>query len=45
VLVRIPDLDRIDIEELGDLVAEAWLTRAQKRLAKAWLDEHSVADG
>jgi hypothetical protein len=45
VLVRIPDLDRIDIEELGDLVAEAWLTRAQKRLAKAWLDEHSVSDG
>jgi hypothetical protein len=22
---------------LGDLVAEAWLTRAQKRVARAWL--------
>src|SRR6185295_17468529 len=32
VLVRIPDLARLDLGELGDLVAEAWLTRAQKRL-------------
>jgi hypothetical protein len=40
VLMRIPDLARVDGEELGDLVAEAWLTRAQKRVAKAWLDEH-----
>ena len=37
VLVRIPDLGRLDLDELGDLVAEAWLTRAQKRLAKGWL--------
>jgi len=41
VLVRIPQLERLDREELGDLVAEAWLTRAQKRVAKAWLAEHS----
>jgi hypothetical protein len=39
VLVRIPDLARLDREELRDLVEEAWLTRAQKRVAKAWLDE------
>jgi hypothetical protein len=38
VLVRIRDLARIDREELFDLVAEAWLTRAQKRVAKAWLE-------
>ena len=37
VLVRIPDLTRLDRDELRDLVAEAWLTRAQKRVAKAWL--------
>jgi hypothetical protein len=37
VLVRIPDLGRLDREELRDLVEDAWLTRAQKRLAKAWL--------
>ena len=44
VLVRIPDLARMDKEELRDLVAEAWLTRAQKRVAKAWLAEHGPAD-
>lgn len=42
VLMRIPDLARLDRDELSDLVAEAWLTRAQKRLAKAWLAEHEV---
>jgi len=41
VLLRIPDLARLDPRELHDLVAEAWLTRAQKRLAKAWLDGHA----
>jgi hypothetical protein len=44
VLVRIPDLARMDREELRDTVAEAWLTRAQKRVAKAWLAEHAPAD-
>jgi len=39
VLMHIPDLERLDQEELRDLVEEAWLTRAQKRLAKAWLAE------
>ena len=41
VLVRIPSLGRLDREELHDLVAEAWLTRAQKRVAKAWLAEQA----
>jgi hypothetical protein len=44
VLVRIPDLARIDRDELHDLVAEAWLTRAQKRVARAWLEEHVLGD-
>jgi hypothetical protein len=44
VLLRIPDLARLDRDELEDLVVEAWLTRAQKRLAKAWLAEHAAAD-
>ena len=44
VLVRIPDLARLDREELYDLVAEAWLTRAQKRVAKAWLAEQGAPD-
>jgi hypothetical protein len=44
VLMRIPDLARIDREELEDAVVGAWLTRAQKRVAKAWLDEHRLTD-
>jgi hypothetical protein len=44
VLLRIPDLARLDRDELGELVAEAWLTRAQKRVARAWLDEHRLAE-
>ena len=42
VLLRIPDLADVDREELGDLVAGAWLTRAQKRVAKAWLAEQGI---
>jgi hypothetical protein len=42
VLMRIPDLERLDRDELGDLVVDAWLTRAQKRVAKAWLAEHEA---
>jgi len=41
VLMRIPDLARIDRDELRDMVVEAWLTRAQKRVAKVWLQEHA----
>ena len=40
VLVRIPDLGRLDRDELRELVIDAWLTRAQKRIAEAWLAEH-----
>lgn len=44
VLLRIRDLAALDRDELRDTVAEAWLTRAQKRLAKAWLAEHAADD-
>jgi hypothetical protein len=42
VLVRIPALAHLDRDELQDAVVEAWLTRAQKRVAKAWLAEHGL---
>jgi hypothetical protein len=44
VLLRIRDLKQLDRDELRDLVEEAWLTRAQKRLAKAWLAEREEPD-
>ena len=43
VLMRIPDLKQLDRKELRDLVVDAWLTKAQKRVAKAWLAEHEPA--
>ena len=36
ILVR---LDRIGIEGLNEVIIEAWLARAPKRLAKAYVDE------
>jgi hypothetical protein len=44
VLVRIRDLGRLGRDELRDLVEDAWLTRAQKRLAKTWLAESGERD-
>jgi hypothetical protein len=35
ILVR---LDRIGLEDLGELIVEAWLARAPKRLAETYLD-------
>jgi hypothetical protein len=43
VLLRIGNLARLERSELRDLVVDAWLTRAQKRVAKAWLAEHEPA--
>jgi hypothetical protein len=37
ILLRIPALAILDRDELRDLVVDAWLTRAPKRVAKAWL--------
>lgn len=39
VLLRVRHLPQIGVGELHDLVADAWLTRAQRRLARAWLAE------
>ena len=36
-----PDLARLDRDELRDVIVDAWLTRAQKRVARPWLAEHA----
>jgi hypothetical protein len=41
VLMRIRDLPRLEPHELRELVVEAWLTRAPKGLAKAWLEANA----
>jgi hypothetical protein len=45
VLIRIPDLARLDREELQDTIVEAWCSRAPKRVARAWLAENAPAEG
>ncbi len=37
VLVRIRDLDRLNIPVLREVITDAWLSRAPKRLAKEYL--------
>lgn len=40
VLVRASRINEITVAELAEVVAEAWLSRAPKRLAAQWLAEH-----
>jgi hypothetical protein len=42
VLLHIPDLKQLSKAELRELVVEAWLTRAPKRVAKAWLADNET---
>jgi hypothetical protein len=44
VLLRIGDLGDVPRDELDELVSDAWLTRASKKSARAWLDEHLPTD-
>lgn len=44
VLLRIGDLGDVPRGELDELVSDAWLTRASKKNARAWLVEHLPAD-
>ena len=44
VLTRIAHLKRIDRDELEERLVEAWLTRAKKRVATAWLAEHQASE-
>ena len=42
ILTRIPFLAEIDTDELFELVSDAWLACAPKRLAKQWLGEQGL---
>lgn len=42
VLVRAAHLDRVPPDELEEVVVEAWLARAPKRLAQQWLADQGV---
>ena len=38
-------LERIPLDELEELIVEAWLTRAPKRLAASYAEAHGLARG
>jgi len=42
VLVRASRLGEIDVDELRELIQDAWLAQASKRRAAAWLAGHSA---
>jgi hypothetical protein len=42
VLVRAGRLGEVSREELAELIQDAWLARASKRRAAAWLAEHRL---
>ena len=41
--LRIPSLAEIDADELFELVSDAWLACAPKRLAKQWLGDQGLS--
>ena len=44
VLLRHSRVGELSRMELAEIVYDAWLARAPKRLAKQWLDEHHLTD-
>ncbi len=40
VLVRGSRIGEVDLDELTELIQDAWLSRASRRRAEAWLAEH-----
>jgi hypothetical protein len=45
VLVRASQLHLLPLTELTELVQDAWLSRASRTRAKAWLAEHGLPPG
>ena len=45
ILVRLPSLVDVDSDELAELISDAWLARAPKRLAATWLADHDHTSG
>ncbi|MGH3736396.1 MAG: MmcQ/YjbR family DNA-binding protein [Micromonosporaceae bacterium] len=45
ILVRISQLDRLTADEARELVTEAWLCQAPKRLVKTWSESQGTRRG
>jgi hypothetical protein len=44
ILLRIPSLAEVEPDELFELMSDAWLARAPKRLIKSWLESQGLGD-
>ena len=44
VLVRASRLDEVDVDELTEIVQDAWLAQASPTRARAWLAAHSLPE-
>jgi hypothetical protein len=42
ILVRIGSLAELEASELSELIADAWLAQAPKRLTKQWLEDQGL---
>ncbi|VFA98159.1 MmcQ/YjbR family DNA-binding protein [Nocardia cyriacigeorgica] len=42
VLLRVAHLHRLTLQELAEIIEDAWLSRASPRRARLWLEEHPV---
>lgn len=42
VLVRLSRIGELSVEELTEVIQDAWLSRASRRRAQTWLDEHGL---
>lgn len=44
VLLRLEHVARLTRDELAEVITDAWLARAPKRLAASWLAEHRLGE-
>lgn len=44
VLVREVDIPELEVDELTELIQDAWLSQVSRRRAKAWLAERGLAE-
>ena len=45
VLVRGCRIGELEVDELAEIIADAWLARAPKTVAARWLAEHGLSPG
>ncbi len=39
------ELDKVDVDVLEEIIVEAWISRAPKRVARAYVEAHGLSEG